>query len=192
MDKELSSLAHQSHAEQQKAWETVGRSVSKASGEAPQPKKGTGERKGCDVYREEKSVEKMTQRSSRWGGGGPAGSPGRGRSPAQTSWEREPPGLSPRGHPASRCGLSPPPPAPSVPSSPLAVRLCAGTLSIRRLPAWLEFTSLLTGLRTVPPPAPVPAPEALEGRAGWGPPVGAALFCLLPGQRARRSQAPQV
>ena len=47
-----------------KAWETLGRIVSKPSGEAQQPKKGRGKKKLRCLQRKKKSVEKVTGRSS--------------------------------------------------------------------------------------------------------------------------------
>ena len=172
MDKELSSLAHQSHAEQQKAWETVGRSVSKASGEAPQPKKGTGERKGCDVYREEKSVEKMTQRSSRWGGGWPRRVPWEGPiAGTDLLGERATGPLTPR-PPCIPLRAQPAPPSVSPPVPWPSACVPGPCQSAVSLPGWSShLCSQASELSPLPPPSPLQKPWRVGPGGGrrWGP-----------------------
>lgn len=138
-----------------KAWETLGRIVSKPSGEAQQPKKGR-EKKSSDVYGgKKKSVEKVTGRSSPfegwfcavpWGG---AGRPHRPRG-------RKTLGLSPCDPASRRCGPSPALGRP--PLGPPSDCLCAGIALIHCLSARMEFTFLLADLRCLHPPTP---PQAL-------------------------------
>ena len=114
-----------------KAWETLGRIVSKPSGEAQQPKKGRGKKKLRCLQRKKKLVEKVTGRSSPFEGwlcavpwGGPV---------ALTDLGGESHSVS---HPAT---LHPAAQAPAQPSKgPLRsarCRLCRGIALIHCLPA---------------------------------------------------------
>lgn len=116
---------------------------------------------------------------------------GRGRSPSQTSGEKATWSLTLR----PRIPLPWPQPSPrKAPSSPLAVCPYPGIALIHCLPARMEFTFLLADLRCLHPahPTPGPASEALEGLAGWGRELPAALLFAVLTKGPGLSQAPQV